>query len=137
MVRAAELGMEVTRPWGEMAHYDFAVEHAGGFVRVQVKSTSFLDRGGYSCSVRGSRGPYREGAFEFLAAYVVPEDVWFIIPAEKVVGHGGIALYPGLKKSKYGRYKEAWHLLRRKGRAGSVERIEGCVGEIQGMAAWA
>jgi hypothetical protein len=34
--------------------YDFAVEHEGQFVRVQVKSTMFIDRGGYSCTVRGS-----------------------------------------------------------------------------------
>src|SRR2546430_13790941 len=35
-----------------------AVEHEGHFVRVQVKSTMFKDRGGYSCTVRGCRGPY-------------------------------------------------------------------------------
>src|SRR5689334_20331618 len=81
MTCAAEHGLCVTKPWGEMASYDFAVEHAGCFVRVQVKSTGFKDRGGYSCSVRGSSGPYVGDAFDFVAVYVIPEDVWYIIPA--------------------------------------------------------
>jgi hypothetical protein len=74
------------------------------FVRVQVKSTGFKDRGGYSCTVRGSRGPYTGDPFDFLAAYLIPEDVWYIIPAEKFLGQGSIALYPKLKNSKYGQY---------------------------------
>jgi hypothetical protein len=88
-----------------------------------------VDRGGYSCSVRGCRGPYEGDPFDFLAAYLIPEDVWYIIPAEKIQGQGSIALYPRLKKSKYGKYKEAWRLLR-KARSGWVDRIEAC-GENQ------
>ena len=42
--------------------------------------------------------------------------VWYIIPAELVVGQGSIALYPNLKGAKYGPYKEAWHLLREQDR---------------------
>lgn len=71
-----------------------------------------------------------------MAAYLIPEDIWYIIPAEKFQGQGSIGLYPRLKKSKYGRYKETWHLLR--GCAGTIESIEASVGEIQGVAAtWA
>ena len=44
MTRAAEHGLCVTKPWGKTARYDFAVEHEGHFVRVQVKSTMFKDR---------------------------------------------------------------------------------------------
>jgi hypothetical protein len=113
MTRAAEHGLCVTKPWGETARYDFAVEHDGQFVRVQVKSTMFVDRGGYSCSVRGCRGPYQGNPFDFLAVYLIPEDLWYIIPAKKVKGQGSVALYPKLKKSQYKRYREAWGLLRR------------------------
>jgi len=112
MTCAAEHGLCVTKPWGETARYDFAVEHEGHFVRVQVKSTMFMDRGGYSCTVRGCRGPYEGDPFDFVAAYLIPLDLWYIIPAEKCQGQGSIALYPRLKKSKYGVYKGAWHLLR-------------------------
>ncbi len=71
-------------------------------MRVQVKSTMFKDRGGYSCTVRGCRGPYEGDPFDFLAAYLIPVDMWYIIPAERFSGQGSIALYPQLKKSKYG-----------------------------------
>jgi hypothetical protein len=74
MTRAAEYGLCVTKPWGETARYDFAVEHEGHFVRVQVKSTMFVDRGGYSCSVRGCSGPYEGDPFDYLAVYLIPED---------------------------------------------------------------
>jgi len=30
----------VTKPWGNNAQYDFAVEYEGGFARVQVISTA-------------------------------------------------------------------------------------------------
>ncbi len=49
---------------------------------------------------------------EFFAAYVIPEDVWYILPAEIVVRLSSqIQLSPHCKKHRYARYKEAWHLL--------------------------
>src|SRR5438552_17935662 len=51
--------------------------------------------------------------------------MWYIIPAERFSGQGSIALYPQLKKSKYGPYKEAWHLLR----GSAVDRIEAGAGD--------
>ena len=126
MAKAAEHGLQLAKPWGETASYDFAIEYAGRFTRVQVKSTMFKDRGGYSCTVRGSNGPYVGDVFDYLAAYVIPMDVWYIIPAERIRGQGSIALYPKLEKSKYGPYREAWELLR-----GTVE-IEAMAGEEGG-----
>ena len=129
MMRAIELGLHLNKPWGEVMPYDFAVEYQARFVRVQVKSTMFKDRGGYSCTVRGSGGPYEGDPFDLLAAYVFQEDLWYIIPAELVVGQGSIALYPKLSCAKYGPYKEAWHLLRQTPEApdpGRVGRLEAC-----------
>ena len=140
MTRAAEHGLQVTKPWGETARYDFAVEYEARFVRVQVKSTMFRENDGYSCTVRGCRGPYVGDPFDFVAAYLIPEDVWYIIPAGKFEGQGSIGLYPRLKKSKYGRYKEAWHLLRGKRRSAKlIADIKACAGEISEVvaAAWA
>ena len=54
------------------------------------------------------------------------EDVWYIIPAELVIGQGSIALYPKLKRAKYEMYREAWDLLRGGGR---VDRMEACAEE--------
>lgn len=116
MLRAIELGLHLNKPWGEVVPYDFTLEHQGRFLRVQVKSTMFIDRGGYSCTVRGSDGPYEGDPFDYLAAYIFQEDMWYIIPAELVVGHGSIALYPWLEGAKYGPYKEAWDLLQKQRR---------------------
>ncbi len=118
--------------------YDFVVENEGQFVRVQVKSTMFKDRGGYSCTVRGSGGPYEGDPFDYLAAYVFQEDLWYIIPAEMVVGQGSIALYPRLKNAKYEPYREAWHLLRHGLPAAtrSVGRIEACGEERVSLGEW-
>jgi len=126
MMRAIELGLHLNKPWGEVMPYDFAIEHEGQFARVQVKSTMFVDRGGYSCTVRGADGPYEGDPFDYLAAYIFQEEMWYIIPAELVVGQGSIALYPKYRRSKYREYKEAWHLLRagRREESCRVDRIE-------------
>jgi len=130
MTRAAEHGLCVTRPWGEMSRYDVAVEYKGHFVRVQVKSTMFLDRGGYVLTVRGWKGKYTGDPFDFVAAYLIPLDIWYILPGDSFKMQGSVGLYPNLKKSKYGIYKEAWHLLR--GEAETVD-IEACAEEIGGL----
>jgi hypothetical protein len=111
MAAAAEHGLHVTKPWGETLEYDFIVEREAKFVRVQVKSTGFKDRSGYSCAVRRCRGAYEGNPFDFLAVYLVPEDLWYIIPEEVVHGKKSVAIYPQLKKSKYGAYREAWGWL--------------------------
>jgi len=125
--RALREGLRLARPWGESSGYDFVVDQeCGKMVRVQVKSTIFREGSGYSCTLKDSKGPYRKNSFEFVAAYVIPEDVWFILPEKKVRGMWSVGLYPKLENSKYGEYMEAWDLLR--GRLPEViGRIEACV----------
>jgi hypothetical protein len=114
MVSAAENGLCVTKPWGDCSAYDFAVEHNGHFLRVQVKSTDHRKHGGYSCTVRtGTRGKVYVGdPFDWLAAFVIPENLWYIIPANLVVGRMCILLYPERPDSRYTQYLEAWSLLK-------------------------
>ena len=114
MARAAAHGLCVTKPYGDSAHYDFAIEYQGRFLRVQVKSTMRKRKDHYCCNVITSRKPYKKGQIDFVAAYVIPLDVWYIITAHAFRGRWYISLSPHLNKSKYGRYREAWHLLRAK-----------------------
>jgi len=116
MARAAEHGLCITKPRGEMAHYDFAIEHQGRFLRVQVKSTKHQRKRQrcYLCNVHGWNGPYGANQIDFVAAYIIPLDLWYIIPVRAFRGKPNIYLSPHLKVSKYGRYREAWHLLRAK-----------------------
>ena len=48
---------------------------------------------------------------DFIAAYVIPEQVWYIIPFAATHGQNEVLLAPHRPRSKYARYKEAWHLL--------------------------
>ncbi len=113
MARAGEQGLAVSKPWGDSRSYDFVVGRPGNFVSVQVKSTICRSGGGYECCLKGRRNEaYRRGSFDFLAAYVVMPDTWYIIPAEKVLGKETVCLYSESKYAKYERYREAWYLLR-------------------------
>jgi PD-(D/E)XK endonuclease len=128
MTRATELGLPVSKPWGESRSYDFVVGRPGCFVAVQVKSTTFELDEGYICSVSGNK-PYPPGSYDFLAAYVIYDDAWYIIPEAEVRGLTKVTLYPESAKSKYQRYLEAWNLLHPDSGAvkGHIDSIQGCV----------
>jgi len=111
MARAAEHGLCITKPWGDMARYDFAVEHNGRFLRVQVKCTKYKRGHSYKCNVTSNGVPYTTNQLDFIAAYVIPADAWYIIPTEATNHQEQILLSPHRQNSKYDRYKEAWHLL--------------------------
>jgi len=113
MARAGEQGLAVSKPWGDSRSYDFVVGRPGRFVGVQVKSTICRSGGGYECCIRGRKNKaYRRGSFDFLAAYVVPEDAWYIFPADIVLGKETVCLFSKSKFAKYEEYREAWNLLR-------------------------
>jgi hypothetical protein len=114
MARAAEHGLRVSKPFGDSARYDVAVETKGRFLRVQVKSTMSKHWNGYACDLRTttSKANYSREQIDFIAAYVIPVDVWYIIPIEVAVKAScNLTLSPHLPDSKYAPYQEAWHLL--------------------------
>ena len=113
MTRAAEEGLQVSKPWGDSASYDFVVEYQSRCLRVQVKSTVHQRDGAHSCQVRGAnKKPYVDGSFDFAAVYLIPLNIWYIIPTAQIGGQMSVYFTPGLRNSKYGQYEEAWHLLR-------------------------
>jgi hypothetical protein len=133
-VRAMELGLALARPWGESSGYDFTVDQGARIVRAQVKSTIFKEGvSGYSSTLKDSKGPYKKGSFDFVAACVIPEDVWFVFPEKVVRGMWSVGLYPKLETVKYREYQEAWDLLRG-ATPDFVDRIETCAEEyvVQG-----
>ncbi len=117
MTRAAALGLNVSTPYGDSARYDVSVEANGSFLRVQVKSTDYKGPLGYSCSFlrcpRTSR--YTADELDFFAAYIIPMDVWYIIPVDVALRvTGTLLLNPSRRGQRYQSYMEAWHLLREK-----------------------
>jgi hypothetical protein len=119
MTQAVERGFKVSKPWGDSSHYDVGVDSGSGVLRVQVKSTSCRIGHGYLCRLKPNPGtvPYTEEQLDFFAAYVIPEDVWYLMPAAVVLQRSGdVMLCPVQPRKrdryKYEAYREAWPLLR-------------------------
>jgi len=115
------LGFNVCKPFNSDSRYDVLVEAAGRYSRVQVKSTWVPPAGSSSNTyvVRIARTPrggqvfYRSDETDFFAAYVAPEDAWYIIPYKIVSHQKVIALFPHKPHSR-GRletYREAWDVF--------------------------
>jgi len=113
MMRAAELGFRVTKPWGDNAPYDFILEYHGRFYRVQVKCTMFQRGRSYKCHLDSNGVAYTSDQIDFIAAYVIPTNTWYILPIAKVEGHPDILLTPDNQRSRYAKYREAWHLMKK------------------------
>lgn len=116
MARAAAHGLTVSKPWGDTARYDFIVDSGGKFHRVQVKSTmaekkdrSYLC-GAHTTGKYHSKQFYDRSQIDFFALFIVPEDLWYIVPVDALSTHNAL-LSPGRSRNRYWRYLEAWHLL--------------------------
>lgn len=131
MYRAASEGVGVAKPYGDSHAYDFLVQHGRKLARVQVKSC-FTKRErpqtGFTILARhrmkkGAGLPYSQEDIDFIAAYIAPCHVWYLIPIEALKGGISIRVYPKLcpgGKTKraggfYETYREAWHLLKQPG----------------------
>jgi hypothetical protein len=121
MIKAAEHGFKLTKPWGENTPYDVVIDLGGRFVSLQVKSTMCEKRpregherpGCFAVRLhRGGALLYKPSDFDYLVVYVIPKDAWYIIPFAFITARSAIAMRPGDRKNKYERYREAWHLLR-------------------------
>ena len=112
--RAAENGLLVSKPSGDSASFDYVIGHPGRFVAVQVKCTiARLQNGkGYICNLKSNNKRYPPGAFDFVAAYVIPEDAWYIVPVKAIGGQATLSLCTVGTWAKFEKYQEAWHLLR-------------------------
>ena len=116
MARAADRGLNVSRPHGDSASYDVGVEQNGRFLRIQVKSTTFCRKGSYTSNITGPKHErYPRGKVDFFAVYLVPVDVWYIIPFDVVEGNLSLNLTPR-KGHKFAQYMEGWNLLRGAGK---------------------
>ena len=113
--RAVELGMRVSKPWGESSPYDYVVDWQGRLQRVQVKSVGVEQQGAYRVgtgSGRSSKRAYTAKEIDVLAAYVIPENTWYLIPVAAFTPVKTIHLCPGRRsKRKFERFREAWRVL--------------------------
>ena len=124
MALAAQRHFAISKPWGDTQAYDVGVEHRENFIRVQVKSCSRRKGAGYCCKCQphpNKKQDYSLDQIDLFAAYVIPEDVWYLIPAALLLGARRIGtamlcpIVPPVKKAcyRYECYRESWTLLKK------------------------
>ena len=115
MVQASRRGLIVAKPYGDSRRYDFITDAGKRLRRVQVKSTAHRAGRGYcvnATSRRHSRAVYTAAEIDFLIAYVIPRNVWYVVPVAELRA-STFRVYPdGCKRGGlYEPYREAWHFL--------------------------
>jgi hypothetical protein len=124
MAEAAKHRFTVSKPWGDSLAYDVGIEHAQNFLWVQVKSTTSRSGPGYRCMFKPNYLKKRDYSLEeidLFAAYVIPENAWYLIPAVLLLGKRRRTMamlcpvVPPKKKAsyRYECYRDAWSLLTR------------------------
>ena len=113
--KAAGLGFGVAKPWGDSERYDFILDSGQRLWRVQVKSGAYHQNRRYGlhgmCGNR-QQTQYTSGEIDILAAYLIPLDIWYIIPVEKIQNRWLLFFpYGGARCGHYEEYREAWSLL--------------------------
>jgi hypothetical protein len=121
MAAAASHGYHILKPWGDSLAYDVGIEHHGGLLRVQVKSTTNRVGPGYVCKFKPNihnKSDYTLSEIDLFAAYVIPENVWYVIPAALILGPKrrksfmlSPVAHPKPDRCKYEQYRDAWGLL--------------------------
>jgi|SRR5579863_1282963 len=119
IAQALRQNFRVLKPWGDSSSYDIAVESSRRFFKIQVKSTSFRIGNGYLCAFKPNRRGqrYTTKTVDFFAAYVIPENVWYILPSSVVLKTKSHDLMlcpvrkPKRDRYRYEQYREAWKLL--------------------------
>lgn len=125
---ATRMGFAVCKPYGDSERYDFILDARQPHPelrtpsllwRVQVKASSHIAGGFYRVKASHRRGnsdiAYKPGEIDFIAAYIIPDDSWYIVPIRAVgATHLLFRRKEDSRPSLYGKYKEAWHLLRPK-----------------------
>jgi len=122
MAKAAQRRFAISKPWGDTQAYDVGIEHGPNFLRVQVKSTTYRLGAGYLCQFKPNHRKkldYTLKEIDLFAAYVIPEDAWYLIPAALLLGRRRrtmamlCPLFPPAKRAsyRYECYREAWNLL--------------------------
>ncbi len=141
-VEGFEHGLALSKPFGESMPYDYIADNGKRLLKIQIKSVSAHRQRAYKVGLHAAsklrwrvpgkrvqarrhwiypiamhqghrvRG-YQPSEIDFVAALVIPEEVWYIIPVRAIKGRVVICVFPNNPDSKgmFERYKEAWHLL--------------------------
>src|SRR5580698_5313843 len=109
MLQASLRGLIVAKPNGDSRRYDFITDTGLRLCRVQIKSTAHRSGNGFVVNAtrrKHSREVYTARDIDFLIAYVIPRNAWYMVPVDKLKTSTFI-LYPdGCRRGpRYGRYE--------------------------------
>jgi PD-(D/E)XK endonuclease len=121
LYQASQRRFAISKPWGDSERYDFILDNRPQpqvhLFRIQIKCTDCLRAGAYETratyTVGKRRAVYTKRDIDFIAAHVVPLNIWYIIPVEVCTPQPMLRFYPHrqAKKMRLEKYREAWHLL--------------------------
>jgi hypothetical protein len=113
IVEAYKRGWQISIPFSNSSSYDLILDSGEFLYKIQIKSCGYLRK-----RVTINDKHYRvnisnlNGKYDFLAVYIIPEELWYIIPVD-IIDSKYLSLYPHVEnsRSKYNHYKEAWDLI--------------------------
>ncbi len=120
--KAVSLGFKVTKPWGDSERYDFVLDAGERLWRVQIKCTAAVYERGFRIQaphgIYGKSGvAYTAEDVDVLAAYIVPLDMWYVVPLDALGRSTSLQLYPdgACQHARFEKYREAWDFFRGSG----------------------
>jgi PD-(D/E)XK endonuclease len=116
MRRAIAEGFAIAKPWGDSERYDFILDNGIRLWRVQVRSTDREVHKGFAVHAYSKAGPklmqLTAREVDVIAAYLIPKDIWYIVPIEACTGKNLWFFPDGRKRSRFEKFREAWDHLR-------------------------
>jgi hypothetical protein len=120
--KAVSLGFAAAKPYGDSESYDFILDArqspGGRLWRVQVKSTTYKRHDAYHIfaghfTTRTTKKNYTAKQIDFLVAYVVPEEAWYVLPVLEFTPKRYLRVYPHrqISRGHYENFRDASHLM--------------------------
>jgi len=109
LYRSDQRRFAISKPFGDSERYDFILDNRPRpkvkLFRIQVKCTECLRAGAYETRAtytvgRNGRAVYTKRDIDFIAAHVVPLDIWYIIPVEVCTPQPMLRFYPTAKPKR-------------------------------------
>ena len=108
LAKATSLGFGVAKTWGDSERYDFILDSGKKLWRVQVKSSRHSDGSRYIIKLKGAAA-YTAKEIDFIVAYIVPENLCYVIPISVAAFRGQMYVSPGgTRHFRHEKYREAW-----------------------------
>jgi hypothetical protein len=121
LYQASQRRFAISKPWGDSERYDFILDNRPQplvhLIRIQIKCTDSLRADAYETRATYTSGNrhvvYTKRDIDFIAAHVVPLNIWYILPVEVCTPQPMLRFYPhrNARKMRLEKYREAWHLL--------------------------